>query len=187
MRPKKRNLNPARAVVGGITHGTQAVVGGVTHGAQAVKGGYTHGAHAVKGGYTRGKNLRSLFFLSRASKQDKKWSVSASKQVLLFLFQAGNEVTAAGVKLNNVAVVKYGTGFFADYRKFMDRGNVVDLAVAVVVGKSVCMSARFRFLDERGLKVQKEPLRRTKKIIQEHVFDLIHLCSQSFLCATPQS
>ncbi|GJJ78103.1 large conductance mechanosensitive channel [Entomortierella parvispora] len=99
-RPKKRNLNPARAVVGGIAHGTQAVVGGVTHGTQAVVGGVTHGAQAVKGGYTR----------------------------------AGNGVAAVGTKLNNVAVVRYGTGFFADYRKFMDRGNVVDLAVAVVVG-----------------------------------------------------
>ncbi|KAG0047501.1 hypothetical protein BGZ83_007450 [Gryganskiella cystojenkinii] len=86
---KKRNLNPAKAVVGGITQGTQAVVGGVTHGAKAVKGGYSH---MEKG------------------------------------------VSAVGSKLNNVPGVKYGTGFFADYRKFMDRGNVIDLAVAVVVG-----------------------------------------------------
>lgn len=66
---------------------------------------------------------------------------------------AGNGVAAVGTKLNNVAVVKYGTGFFADYRKFMDRGNVVDLAVAVVVGTSTVLWIFFFFffLDERGL------------------------------------
>ncbi|KAG0200074.1 hypothetical protein BGX28_006765 [Mortierella sp. GBA30] len=86
---KKRNLNPAKAVVGGITHGTQAVVGGVTQGTQAVRGGF---AHVEKG------------------------------------------VTNASNKLAKAPVVSHGVSFFADYRKFMDRGNVIDLAVAVVIG-----------------------------------------------------
>ncbi|KAF9942962.1 hypothetical protein BGZ75_005765 [Mortierella antarctica] len=86
---KKRNLNPAKAVVGGITHGTQAVVGGVTQGTQAVRGGF---AQVEKG------------------------------------------VTNAGSKLAKAPGVSQGVSFFADYRKFMDRGNVIDLAVAVVIG-----------------------------------------------------
>ncbi|KAI8353522.1 large-conductance mechanosensitive channel, partial [Mortierella sp. GBAus27b] len=32
------------------------------------------------------------------------------------------------------AGVSKGTSFFSDYRKFMDRGNVIDLAVAVIIG-----------------------------------------------------
>lgn len=39
-----------------------------------------------------------------------------------------------GDKLVKAPVIKQGASFFADYRKFMDRGNVIDLAVAVVVG-----------------------------------------------------
>ncbi|KAF9282472.1 hypothetical protein BGZ68_005962 [Mortierella alpina] len=86
---KKRTLNPAKAVVGGITQGTQAVVGGVTQGTQAVRGGI---AQVEKG------------------------------------------VTNAGTKLAKAPGVSHGVSFFADYRKFMDRGNVIDLAVAVVIG-----------------------------------------------------
>ncbi|KAG0256652.1 hypothetical protein BG011_004379 [Mortierella polycephala] len=82
--PKKRNLNPAKAVVGGI-------VGGVSQGTQVVKGGISN--EKVEKG-----------------------------------------VTNVGNKLNKVPGVGYGISFFADYRKFMDRGNVIDLAVAVVIG-----------------------------------------------------
>ncbi|CAO3567146.1 unnamed protein product [Mortierella alpina] len=88
LQPKKRNLNPAKAVVGGITQGTRAVVGGVSQGTQAVRGGI---AQVEKG------------------------------------------VTNAGDKLAKAPGVKHGVSFFSDYRKFMDRGNVIDLAVAVVM------------------------------------------------------
>ncbi|KAI7831483.1 large-conductance mechanosensitive channel [Gamsiella multidivaricata] len=43
-------------------------------------------------------------------------------------------VNNVGNTLNKVPGVKQGVSFFADYRKFMDRGNVIDLAVAVVIG-----------------------------------------------------
>lgn len=43
-------------------------------------------------------------------------------------------VSKAGDTLGKVPGVNYGVSFFADYRKFMDRGNVIDLAVAVVIG-----------------------------------------------------
>lgn len=39
-----------------------------------------------------------------------------------------------GDKLAKAPGIKQGASFFADYRKFMDRGNVIDLAVAVIVG-----------------------------------------------------
>lgn len=44
-------------------------------------------------------------------------------------------VTNVGGKLTKVPGVSKGASLFADYRKFLDRGNVVDLAVAVVIGK----------------------------------------------------
>ncbi|KAF9580010.1 hypothetical protein BGW38_003510 [Lunasporangiospora selenospora] len=75
---KKRNLNPAKAVIGGVSQGAQAVRGGFS---QVEKG-----------------------------------------------------VTNVGNKLGKVPGVSHGKSFFADYRKFMDRGNVIDLAVAVVIG-----------------------------------------------------
>lgn len=43
-------------------------------------------------------------------------------------------VNIVGGNLVKVPGVKYGVSFFDDYRKFMDRGNVIDLAVAVVIG-----------------------------------------------------
>ncbi|KAF9129731.1 hypothetical protein BGW39_003875 [Mortierella sp. 14UC] len=43
-------------------------------------------------------------------------------------------VGQVGDRLAKAPVVSQGVSFFADYRKFMDRGNVIDLAVAVVVG-----------------------------------------------------
>ncbi|KAF9920935.1 hypothetical protein FBU30_009112, partial [Linnemannia zychae] len=46
---------------------------------------------------------------------------------------AGNTLTKAGDTLTKVPGVNYGVSFFADYRKFLDRGNVIDLAVAVVI------------------------------------------------------
>ncbi|KAG0269828.1 hypothetical protein DFQ27_001948 [Actinomortierella ambigua] len=43
-------------------------------------------------------------------------------------------VTQVGGKLTKVPGVSHGVSLFADYRKFLDRGNVVDMAVAVVIG-----------------------------------------------------
>ncbi|KAG0317048.1 hypothetical protein BGZ99_006530 [Dissophora globulifera] len=48
--------------------------------------------------------------------------------------QVEKGVNNVGNTLNKVPGVKHGVSFFADYRKFMDRGNVIDLAVAVVIG-----------------------------------------------------
>ncbi|KAG0062761.1 hypothetical protein BGZ89_010414 [Linnemannia elongata] len=48
--------------------------------------------------------------------------------------QVEKGVSKAGDTLGKVPGVNYGVSFFADYRKFMDRGNVIDLAVAVVIG-----------------------------------------------------
>ncbi|KAI1315157.1 hypothetical protein EDD11_001214 [Mortierella claussenii] len=48
--------------------------------------------------------------------------------------QVERGVNNVGNTLNKVPGVKHGVSFFADYRKFMDRGNVIDLAVAVVIG-----------------------------------------------------
>jgi len=46
-------------------------------------------------------------------------------------------VNNVGGVLNRVPGVSHGVSFFADYRKFMDRGNVIDLAVAVVIGRFI--------------------------------------------------
>ncbi|KAF9431108.1 hypothetical protein BGZ76_000569 [Entomortierella beljakovae] len=48
--------------------------------------------------------------------------------------QVEKGVNNVGNTLTKVPGVKHGVSFFADYRKFMDRGNVIDLAVAVVIG-----------------------------------------------------
>ncbi|KAF9904242.1 hypothetical protein EC991_002897 [Linnemannia zychae] len=48
--------------------------------------------------------------------------------------QVEKGVSKAGDTFAKVPGVNYGVSFFADYRKFMDRGNVIDLAVAVVIG-----------------------------------------------------
>jgi hypothetical protein len=58
---------------------------------------------------------------------------------LTFFLRLNNIIVEKGVgqvgdKLAKAPVIKQGASFFADYRKFMDRGNVIDLAVAVVVG-----------------------------------------------------
>ncbi|KAF9310656.1 hypothetical protein BG003_008316 [Podila horticola] len=90
--PRKRllnNLNPAKAVIGGITQSTSAVMGGISQSTNAVKGG---------------------------------------------LSQMENGLNNVGGKLINVPGISQGVSIFADYRKFLDRGNVIDLAVAVVIG-----------------------------------------------------
>jgi len=33
-----------------------------------------------------------------------------------------------------------GKSFLSDYRKFVDRGNVMDLAVAVIIGRIISLS-----------------------------------------------
>ncbi|KAF9113452.1 hypothetical protein BGX27_001566 [Mortierella sp. AM989] len=57
-----------------------------------------------------------------------------SQAVLGGISQVEKGVNNVGGALNKVPGVKHGVSFLADYRKFMDRGNVVDLAVAVVIG-----------------------------------------------------
>ncbi|KAF9914123.1 hypothetical protein BX616_008916 [Lobosporangium transversale] len=48
--------------------------------------------------------------------------------------QMENNLNEVGGKLTKVPGVSQGVSIFADYRKFLDRGNVIDLAVAVVIG-----------------------------------------------------
>ncbi|KAF9415680.1 hypothetical protein BGZ94_010427, partial [Podila epigama] len=48
--------------------------------------------------------------------------------------QVEKGVSQVGDRLNAVPVVQKSVTIFSDYRKFIDRGNVIDLAVAVVVG-----------------------------------------------------
>ncbi len=43
-------------------------------------------------------------------------------------------VENVGGKLTKVPGISQGVSIFSDYRKFLDRGNVIDLAVAVVIG-----------------------------------------------------
>ncbi|KAF9153513.1 hypothetical protein BG015_003248 [Linnemannia schmuckeri] len=82
---KRLNINPAKAVIGGISQSANAV---------------KQGASAVKGGIS----------------------------------QVENGLTDVGGKLTKVPGISQGVSIFADYRKFLDRGNVIDLAVAVVIG-----------------------------------------------------
>ncbi|KAF9145742.1 hypothetical protein BGX30_007054 [Mortierella sp. GBA39] len=82
---KRLNINPAKAVIGGISQSANAV---------------KQGASVVKGGIS----------------------------------QVENGLTDVGGKLTKVPGVSQGVSIFADYRKFLDRGNVIDLAVAVVIG-----------------------------------------------------
>ncbi|KAG0286759.1 hypothetical protein BGZ96_009188 [Linnemannia gamsii] len=89
---KRLNINPAKAVIGGISQSANAV----KQGANVVK----QGASAVKGGIS----------------------------------QVENGLTDVGGKLTKVPGISQGVSIFADYRKFLDRGNVIDLAVAVVIG-----------------------------------------------------
>ncbi|KAF9405150.1 hypothetical protein BGZ94_003738 [Podila epigama] len=89
----------------------KAVVGGVTQGSKAVVGGVTQGSKAVVGGVSQG-----------------------AQAVRGGISQVEKGVTNVGEKLVKVPGLSHGVSFFADYRKFMDRGNVIDLAVAVVIG-----------------------------------------------------
>ncbi|KAF9985583.1 hypothetical protein BGZ75_002767 [Mortierella antarctica] len=93
---KKRltNLNPAKAVIGGISQSANAVKGGISQSANVVKGGISQSANVVKGGISQMENV--------------------------------------GGKLTKVPGISQGVSIFSDYRKFLDRGNVIDLAVAVV-------------------------------------------------------
>ncbi|KAF9544416.1 hypothetical protein EC957_012120 [Mortierella hygrophila] len=89
---KRLSINPAKAVIGGISQSANAV----KQSANVVK----QGASAVKGGIS----------------------------------QVENGLTDVGGKLTKVPGISQGVSIFADYRKFLDRGNVIDLAVAVVIG-----------------------------------------------------
>ncbi|KAF9115258.1 hypothetical protein BGX27_008379 [Mortierella sp. AM989] len=86
---KRLTMNPAKAVIGGISQSANAVKGGITQSANAVKGGIS---------------------------------------------QMENGLNDVSGKLNKVPGISQGVSIFADYRKFLDRGNVIDLAVAVVIG-----------------------------------------------------
>ncbi|KAF9177215.1 hypothetical protein BGZ50_009001, partial [Haplosporangium sp. Z 11] len=77
---------------------------------KAVARGVTQGSQAVVGGVSQG-----------------------AQAVRGGISQVEKGVNNVGDKLNKVPGVSYGVSFFADYRKFMDRGNVIDLAVAVVI------------------------------------------------------
>ncbi|KAF9089434.1 hypothetical protein BGX23_006702 [Mortierella sp. AD031] len=77
----------------------------------AVVGGISQGSKAVVGGVSQG-----------------------TQAVRGGISQVEKGVNFAGNTLQKVPGVNYGVSFFADYRKFMDRGNVIDLAVAVVIG-----------------------------------------------------
>ncbi|KAG0338071.1 hypothetical protein BG004_007362 [Podila humilis] len=79
--------------------------------AKTVVGGIAQGGKTVVGGITQG-----------------------GKAVAGGISQVEKGVTNVGSALNKVPGVSYGVSFFSDYRKFMDRGNVIDLAVAVVIG-----------------------------------------------------
>ncbi|KAF9306558.1 hypothetical protein BGZ74_005133 [Mortierella antarctica] len=79
--------------------------------AKAVVGGITQGSKAVIGGVNQGTQV-----------------------VRGGISQVEKGVNNVGGVLNKVPGVSHGVSFFADYRKFMDRGNVIDLAVAVVIG-----------------------------------------------------
>ncbi|KAF9357372.1 hypothetical protein BGX34_009390 [Mortierella sp. NVP85] len=78
---------------------------------KAVGRGMSQSAQVVRGGVTQGTQV-----------------------VRGGISQVEKGVNNVGGKLNKVPGVKHGVSFFADYRKFMDRGNVIDLAVAVVIG-----------------------------------------------------
>ncbi|KAF9213426.1 hypothetical protein BGZ59_005373 [Podila verticillata] len=80
---RRLNINPTKAVIGGITQST----------------------HAVRGG----------------------------------LSQMEKGVNNVGGKLTKVPGISQGVSIFADYRKFLDRGNVIDLAVAVVIENFVVL------------------------------------------------
>ncbi|KAG0285872.1 hypothetical protein BGZ96_009946 [Linnemannia gamsii] len=82
----------------------KVVVGGISQGSQAVVGGIGQGIGQGASAVRGG------------------------------LSQVEKGVSKAGDTLGKVPGVNYGVSFFADYRKFMDRGNVIDLAVAVVIG-----------------------------------------------------
>ncbi|KAF9356119.1 hypothetical protein BGX26_005704 [Mortierella sp. AD094] len=86
---KRLTMNPAKAVIGGISQSANAVKGGIVQSAGAVKGGIS---------------------------------------------QMENGINNVNGKLTKVPGVSQGMSIFADYRKFLDRGNVIDLAVAVVIG-----------------------------------------------------
>ncbi|KAG0041933.1 hypothetical protein BGZ83_001091, partial [Gryganskiella cystojenkinii] len=79
--------------------------------AKVVTRGIAQGSSAVVGGVTSG-----------------------TRAVRGGISQVEKGVTNVGEKLNKVPGVSHGVSFFSDYRKFMDRGNVIDLAVAVVIG-----------------------------------------------------
>ncbi|KAG0098088.1 hypothetical protein BGZ93_001178 [Podila epicladia] len=56
------------------------------------------------------------------------------KAVIGGITQRENGLNNVGGKLNKVPSISQGVSIFADYHKLLYRGNVIDLAVAVVIG-----------------------------------------------------
>ncbi|KAG0296658.1 hypothetical protein BGZ98_000873 [Dissophora globulifera] len=88
-----------------------AVIGSISQSANVVKGGISQSANVVKGGISQSANAV-------------KGGIS----------QVENGLNDVGGKLTRVPGIREGVSIFSDYRKFLDRGNVIDLAVAVVIG-----------------------------------------------------
>ncbi|KAG0091098.1 hypothetical protein BGZ92_001512 [Podila epicladia] len=66
------------------------------------------------------------------------------KAVIGGITQRENGLNNVGGKLNKVPSISQGVSIFADYHKLLYRGNVIDLAVAVVIGAAF---ASVGFLD----------------------------------------
>lgn len=125
-RPKKRMMNPAKAVVGGVTQG-----------AQAVRGGISQGRHRSLSHHPSPLCL-SAHKLGVIHVRKMVASVNTFPHFPSPFTPVEKGVSNVGDRLNKVPVVHQSVTFFSDYRKFLDRGNVIDLAVAVIIGKSFC-------------------------------------------------
>ncbi|KAF9179418.1 hypothetical protein BGZ49_005153 [Haplosporangium sp. Z 27] len=80
------------------------------------------------------RDRKSRMSIGNPIKAVSKGVAQGSQAVLGGISQVEQGVNNVGNTLNKVPGVKHGVSFFSDYRKFMDRGNVIDLAVAVVIG-----------------------------------------------------
>lgn len=111
--PRKRlldNLNPAKAVIVGISQSTNAVKGGLSHSR------WISTIYAFSFSQSLPPLTKPCFLLN-----GQKNTVE-------------NGLNNVGGKLTKVPGVSQGVSIFADYRKFLDRGSVIDLAIAVVIG-----------------------------------------------------
>ncbi|KAF9115228.1 hypothetical protein BGW39_003117 [Mortierella sp. 14UC] len=107
--------NPAEETTSPQSSATKAKKRSTFNPVKAVVGGVSQGSKAVVGGIGQGIG-------------------QGAQAVRGGISQVEKGVSKAGDTFAKVPGVNYGVSFFADYRKFMDRGNVIDLAVAVVIG-----------------------------------------------------